>query len=159
MGFYKETIIGQVLSQVRKTENNEFYLNKIDDLLESIEDMEYIGVETKPWNKYGVIVTDKKVSPENKHPDWVFVETDDVTECSWLIERLYEIYKPTPQNAHRLLTTIGYLLNIYNTKYSDISEILRIVTVTSTVFLHPDHLGLDRFKIRSINLPQFGSEF
>ena len=159
MEFYKDTIMGQVLSQVQSDKNNEQYFEQIDALLEDIANMEYLETNTPRWHQKGVVITDRELSNREKESEWVYVETADVTEYSWLIERLLEIYNPSVTDTYRLLTTIGFLLNVYGERHDDLSDIFRIVTVTSTVFLHPDHLGLDKFKVQSISLPPFGREF
>ncbi len=159
MEFYKETIMGQVLSQVQSNKKNEVYFEQIDALLEDIAEMEYLDTDTPVWHQHGVIVTDEHIDKKKADVEWVYVETADVKESSWLIGRLVNIYKPSKTDSYRLLTTIGYLLNIYGQKYDNLSDIFRMVTMTSTVFLHPDHLGLDRFKVHTIDLPPFGAEF
>ena len=159
MEFYKDTIMGQVLSQVQSDKNNEHYFDQIDALLEDIANMEYLETNTPRWHQKGVVVTNRELSNREKESEWVYVETADVTEYSWLIERLLEIYNPSVTDTYRLLTTIGFLLNVYGERHDDLSDIFRIVTVTSTVFLHPDHLGLDKFKVQAISLPPFGREF
>lgn len=156
MDFYKETIMGQVLTQVQADEKNKIYLDKIEDLLFDIDNLAYIDTNTKPWNKHGLTITENKV---NSISGWIYVETADVIEYSWLVKQLIQIYKPNTKNIYRLLTTIGFLLNVYGEKYNDLSVILRFVSITSTVFLHPDHLGLDRFTVQPIKLPKFGTEF
>lgn len=159
MEFYKDTIMGQVLSQVQSDKNNKHYFEQIDALLEDIANMEYLETNTPRWHQKGVVITDRELSNREKESEWVYVETADVTEYSWLIERLLEIYNPSVTDTYRLLTTIGFLLNVYGERHDDLSDIFRIVTVTSTVFLHPDHLGLDKFKVQAISLPPFGREF
>jgi len=159
MEFQKETIMGQVLTQVQADESNEEYFAQIDDLLEDIADVDYIDIDSPRWHKHGVIVTNRTLSPNEKDPDWIYVQTEHVEEYSWLIFQLEDIYQPDSIDANRLYTTIGYLLNTYTNRTDSLSEILRLTTVTSTVFLHPDHVGLDRFKVHPIDLPPFGTEF
>lgn len=159
MEFYKETIMGQVLSQVQSNKKNTVYFDQIDILLEDISNMEYLDTNTPRWHKQGLIVTRRHIDKKTADPEWVYVETEDISEYSWLIEKLVAIYNPQITDSYRLLSTIGYMLNIYGERYENLSDILRMVTVTSTVYLHPDHLGLDRFKVHTIDLPPFGSEF
>ena len=159
MEFYKETIMGQVLTQVQADKKNNEYFDKIDDLLYDIENLTYLDTLSKPWQKNGLIITDIDITYIENKPQWVYVETADVSEYSWLIEQLIKIYKPKINDIYRLLTTIGFLLNIYGEKYENLSDILRLTSITSTVFLHPDHLGLDKFKVYPVKLPPFGKEF
>lgn len=159
MEFYKETIMGQVLTQVQSNINNDIYFNKIDDLLEEIDTYGYLDAITKPWQRNGLFITDKDITTFDNDPEWIYVETADVIEYSWLVEKLVQVYKPQIVDIYRLLTTIGYLLNVYGEKNDDLSDILRFTSITSTVFLHPDHIGRDRFKIYPMTLPPFGKEF
>jgi|SaaInlStandDraft_4_1057021.scaffolds.fasta_scaffold66563_2 hypothetical protein len=156
--FYKNTIMGQVLKQVHDDKNNGFYFEQIDELIEDIIDREYLDADQTVWNKSGVIVTDESIHGE-QYVEWTCVKTDDVFEFSWLIEQLVEIYQPKITESYRLLSTIGYLLNIYSERYEDLTEILKVTTITSTVFLHPDHVGQDKFRVHPITLPPFSSEF
>lgn len=159
MEFYKETIMGQVLTQVHDEKNNDPYFDKIDDLLHEIENYEYLETNTKKWQKNGLCITDSDISKITKEQNWIYVETADVAEYSWLVEKLIKIYKPHILDIYRLVSTIGFLLNLYGDKHENLSDILRLTAVTSTVFLHPDHMGLDKFKIHPNNLPPFGKEF
>ena len=161
MNFQKETIMGQVLHQVNSDENNESYMDLIEDLLEDIEEKVYMNASNSVWNKNGLIITDRDLGKNFSMQDtpWVFVETPHVPEFSWLVEQLDDIYKPEGSKKYRLYTTIGFLLNIYDEKYSDLSDVLKMVAIVSTVYLHPDHIGYDRFIIHPINLPIFGEEF
>lgn len=159
MHFYKDTIMGQVLTQVQDDKTNEIYFEQIDDLLEDISNGVYSDVVTPAWNKNGVVVTDREINPENEDPEWIYVETEYVSEYSWFIEQLVEIYNPKKTDMYRFLTTIGYLLTVYSEKYNDIGGVFKITAITSTVFLHPDHLGQDKFIVHPINLPPFGDEF
>lgn len=159
MEFYKETIMGQVLTQVQADKNNTQYFEQIEDLLEDISDMEYLDSDVVRWHKHGVIVTSREITKSEADPEWVYVETDDVSECSWLLEELNDIYDPNVADVNRLFTTVGYLLNVYTEKFDHINDILRMTAVTSTVFLHPDHVGKDKFRIHPIELPPFGSDF
>jgi hypothetical protein len=161
MYFQKETIMGQVLHQVNSDENNENYIDLIEDLLEDIEEKVYMHEENHVWNKNGLLITDRDLSEDNTMEDttWVFVETPHVNEFSWLVKQLDEIYLPKGPAQYRLYTTIGFLMNIYDEKYTDLSDVLKMVTIISTVYLHPDHIGYDRFIIHPITLPIFGKEF
>ena len=158
MEFYKETIIGQVLNQVQTDKSNRLYFKKIDALMDDILDLEYMDVKNTLWQKQGLYITDKKII-KKPNSDWIYVESPDAYEYSWLVENLVEIYQPKSTEIHRLLTTIGYLLNVYGMRSDSLTEVLRITTITSTVFLHKDHIGQDRFKIHPISLPPFGRDF
>lgn len=159
MEFYKETIMGQVLTQVHNNKKNDEYFNKIDNLLSDIENFEYLETNTKNWQQNGLCITNSDISKIKKEQNWLYVETADSAEYSWLVKQLVKIYQPNVKDIYRLLTTIGFLLNLYGSKHDDLSDILRLTSITSTVFLHPDHLGLDKFKIHPNNLPPFGKEF
>ena len=158
---HKNTIIGQVLAQVRDDKKNKKYFEQIDDLLEDIQNEIYLDInEIQAWNKNGLSISYKKhMLKEEKDPEWVYVYTDYVEEYSWFVEELVDIYNPKKMDMYRLLTTIGYLLNIYSKKYRDLRILFKLITITSTIFLHPDHLGLDRFRVYPLTLPAFGQEF
>lgn len=160
MYFHKETIMGQVLFQVNEDKNNQFYISQIDELVEDINSRLYDEVDIQPWSKNGLIITNRNIDDDvDKHKSWIFFETEYVTEYSWLIHELNDIYKPKIENTFRLNTTLGYMLKIYDEKYNDISDVMRMVAIVSIVFLHPDHIGHDRFVVHPINLPQFGDDF
>lgn len=159
MEFYKETIMGQVLTQVQADKSNDVYFDQIDDLLDDISNLEYMETDNSLWTKKGLIITDKEINEEDKDDEWSYVITGDAYEYSWLVYQLMDIYQPNTAQSYRLLTTLGYLLNIYTERFDSITEILRITTITSTVFLHPDHLGQDKFKVYPIELPPFGKDF
>lgn len=150
--------MGQVLSQVQTDKKNLNIFDELDYLLEDIYDEVYINSKKQNWNINGLLITDN-VDIIEEDPEWVYVLTDEVSAYSWLVEELVAIYNPKKIDLYRLLTTIGYLLNIYSSKYDDINKLFKIVTITSTVFLHPDHLGEDRFVVHPISLPTFGKEF
>lgn len=158
---HKNTIMGQVLAQVRDDKKNKKYFEQIDDLLEDIQNEIYLDInEIQAWNKNGLSISNKKnMLKEEKDPEWVYVYTDYVEEYSWFVEELVDIYNPKKMDMYRLLTTIGYLLNIYSKKYRDLRILFKLITITSTIFLHPDHLGLDRFRVYPLTLPKFGQEF
>lgn len=158
---HKNTIMGQVLAQVQDDKKNKKYFEQIDDLLEDIQNEIYLDInEIQAWNKNGLSISDKKnMLKEEKDPEWVYVYTDYVEEYSWFIEELVDIYNPKKMDMYRLLTTLGYLLNIYSKKYRDLRILFKLITITSTIFLHPDHLGLDRFRVYPLTLPTFGQEF
>ena len=153
--------MGQVLAQVRDDKKNKKYFEQIDDLLEDIQNEIYLDInEIQAWNKNGLSISNKKnMLKEEKDPEWVYVYTDYVEEYSWFIEELVDIYNPKKMDMYRLLTTLGYLLNIYSKKYRDLRILFKLITITSTIFLHPDHLGLDRFRVYPLTLPKFGQEF
>lgn len=161
MIMHKNTIMGQVLAQVRDDKKNKKYFEQIDDLLEDIQNEIYLDInEIQAWNKNGLSISNKKnMLKEEKDPEWVYVYTDYVEEYSWFVEELVDIYNPKKMDMYRLLTTIGYLLNIYSKKYRDLRILFKLITITSTIFLHPDHLGLDRFRVYPLTLPKFGQEF
>lgn len=159
MEFHKETIMGQVLYQVNEDENNQIFIDQVDELLEDIEEKLYLEEETTDWNKNGLLITDRELDERFEDASWIFFETPHVSEYSWLIKQLNIIYNPDLADTYRLNTTLGYLLKIYDEKYDDLSNVMRMVSIVSTVFLHPDHMGYDRFVIHPINLPNFGEEF
>ena len=161
MIMHKNTIMGQVLAQVRDDKKNKKYFEQIDDLLEDIQNEIYLDInEIQAWNKNGLSISNKKnMLKEEKDPEWVYVYTDYVEEYSWFVEELVDIYNPKKMDMYRLLTTIGYLLNVYSKKYRDLRILFKLITITSTIFLHPDHLGLDRFRVYPLTLPAFGQEF
>ena len=161
MIMHKNTIMGQVLAQVRDDKKNKKYFEQIDDLLEDIQNEIYLDInEIQAWNKNGLSISNKKnMLKEEKDPEWVYVYTDYVEEYSWFVEELVDIYNPKKMDMYRLLTTLGYLLNIYSKKYRDLRILFKLITITSTIFLHPDHLGLDRFRVYPLTLPKFGQEF
>ena len=160
MNFYKDTIIGQALIQVQSNNANEKYLEDIDVLVEDINELAYMNTDTKPWNKDGVIVTDKILTEKEKDPSKIYVETADVTECSWMIERLVEIYRPPKEKDYnRLVIAIGYLLGVYYERGKLLSDILKLTAVTSTIYLHPDHIEKDVFTVYPNKFPPFGDEF
>lgn len=161
MIMHKNTIMGQVLAQVRDDKKNKKYFEQIDDLLEDIQNEIYLDInEIQAWNKNGLSISNKKnMLKEEKDPEWVYVYTDYVEEYSWFVEELVDIYNPKKMDMYRLLTTIGYLLNVYSKKYRDLRILFKLITITSTIFLHPDHLGLDRFRVYPLTLPKFGQEF
>ena len=153
--------MGQVLAQVRDDKKNKKYFEQIDDLLEDIQNEIYLDInEIQAWNKNGLSISNKKnMLKEEKDHEWVYVYTDYVEEYSWFVEELVDIYNPKKMDMYRLLTTIGYLLNVYSKKYRDLRILFKLITITSTIFLHPDHLGLDRFRVYPLTLPAFGQEF
>ena len=159
MEFHKETIMGQVLYQVNEDENNQIFIDQVDELLEDIEEKLYLEEETTDWNKNGLLITDRELDERFEDASWIFFETPHVSEYSWLIKQLNIIYNPDLADTYRLNATLGYLLKIYDEKYDDLSNVMRMVSIVSTVFLHPDHMGYDRFVIHPINLPNFGEEF
>lgn len=161
MYFHKETIMGQVLHQVNTDEKNQFYIEQIEDLIEDINEKVYMDEEEiKVWNKNGLLITDRDLGDGNLfESSWIFFETPHTFEYSWLVQELEKIYQPTEQNSYRLFTTLGFLLKIYDEKYDDLSDVLRMVAIVSIVFLHPDHIGYDKFIVHPIKLPNFGSEF
>ncbi len=160
MYFYKETILGQVLSQVQKEKKNFRYIKLLDDLISDIEANVYLDYNNTIWNRSGLVITDDATMLSSSFADFMVVETIYTYECTWLIEQLIDIYNPNKNDLNRLITTIGYLLNSYTKQFDDdITEILRISTISSMVFLHPDHLGLDKFRVHPIILPKFGKEF
>ena len=161
MIMHKNTIMGQVLAQVRDDKKNKKYFEQINDLLEDIQNEIYLDInEIQAWNKNGLSISNKKnMLKEEKDPEWVYVYTDYVEEYSWFVEELVDIYNPKKMDMYRLLTTIGYLLNVYSKKYRDLRILFKLITITSTIFLHPDHLGLDRFRVYPLTLPTFGQEF
>lgn len=160
MEFYNDTILGQVIKQVHDNKHNDLYFEQIDDLIEEIVDQEFLNYDVQPWQKQNLFIAN--LIPERikeRSNEWLSVETEYVNEYSWLVERLVEIYCPDVVTIKRLLITVGYLLNAYGEKFDDITEILRVVTSSSIIFLHPDHLGKDRFKVQPIKLPKFGPDF
>lgn len=161
MNFYKETIIGQVLHQVNKDEKNKFYIEQLEELMEDIDRQVYLDELNIPaWNKSGLVITDLSLNGlTTKNISWIFFETEYVLEFSWLVQELNKIYQPKIDELYRLNTTIGFLLKIYDEKYDDLTEIMKMVAIVSSIFLHPDHIGNDRFMVHNINLPKFGSEF
>ena len=159
MNFYKDTIIGQALVQVQSNNLNDKYLTEIDVLIEDIDDLEYMNTNIQSWNKAGVVVTDKILTEKEKDPSKIYVETADVTECSWLIERLVAIYQPKEKDYNRLVTAIGYLLGVYYARGKLLNDILKLTAVTSTIYLHPDHIEKDAFTVYPNKFPPFGDEF
>jgi Mg2+ and Co2+ transporter CorA len=160
MQFQKETIMGQVLFQVNEDETNQYYIEQIEDLLEDIEEKVYMDEEVSAWNRNGLVITDRELMDQD-HLDtaWIFIETPEVSAYSWLVKQLNQIYNPETSNSYRLNTTIGYMLKIYDEKYDDLSDVMKMVTIVSTVYLHPDHMGYDRFTVHPISLPPFGDDF
>jgi len=161
MEFYKETIMGQVLHQVNEDESNRFYIDQIDDLVDDINHEEYNNEKLSVWNKNGLLITDLDVGGDSSYDEtaWILFETECVDEYSWLVHQLNSIYNPSQNDKYRLNTTIGFLFEIYSEKYDDLIDIFKMVTIVSAVFLHPDHMGYDKFIIHPINLPEFGDEF
>jgi hypothetical protein len=156
-----DTIIGQVLCEVRSNTDNEKYFELLDSLIECVMDSNYFDVTDTIWQKDGLFITNEGINDITKklRGNWLCVETEYVFEYSWLVEQLVDIYQPDEKEYQRLLNTLGYLLNTYSKKFDDLGEIFRMTIVTSIVFLHPDHLGWDKFKVAPIVLPPFGTEF
>ena len=161
MQFHKETIMGQVLYQVNEDENNQYYIEQIDELLEDIEEGIHLEEDNiEPWNKNGLVITNRELNEDEvSGTAWIFMETPHVSEYSWLVRELNKIYNPSVEESYRLNTTLGYMMKIYDEKYDDLTDAMRLIAIVSTVFLHPDHMGYDRFVIHPIKLPNFGAEF
>lgn len=155
---YKNTITGQVLEQVGKARKNSKYLDKIDDLLDDIYYDIYRDANMVAWDKFGLVILDN-MDNIVKNPEYIYFVTDYVSEYSWLINSLVVIYSPKIVDLNRLMVTLGYLITIYSKRYKKISMVFKIVAILSTVFLHPDHLGEDRFLVQPASLPDFGKEF
>ena len=58
MIFEKDTIMGQVLSEVNDDVFNKDIIDDIEFLMLSINDSEYIDYEGAIWNKNGLFITD-----------------------------------------------------------------------------------------------------
>jgi len=161
MTFEKDTIMGQVLHQVNVDTYNKPIIDDIKDLMDMITDNEF-KTPSKTWNKNGLVITDRDLSTINLSAEdktWAYVETAYVSEYSWLVFELERIYQPSLKASNRLYSTIGYLFTVYEEKYDDLEIVLRMVTLVSTVWLHPDHIGQDKFMVHPVTLPNFGSEF
>jgi len=159
MNFYKDTIIGQALMQVQMDKTNLKYFEALDILIDDINDLAHIKTDTKPWDSGGVIVTDKILNKKEKDPSKLYVETADVSECSWLIEQLVKLYKPSKKDYNRLVVVIGYLLVVYHKRGKLLDDILKLTAVTSTFYLHPDHVEKDVFTVYPNKFPPFGDDF
>ena len=68
---HKNTIMGQVLAQVRDDKKNKKYFEQIDDLLEDIQNEIYLDInEIQAWNKNGLSISYKKhMLKEEKDPE------------------------------------------------------------------------------------------
>lgn len=160
MNFYKDTILGQALMQVQIDKANLKYFESLDLLIEDINDLAYINnTDTKLWDGGGVVVTDKILNEKEKDPSKLYVETADVSECSWLIDRLVKMYQPQPKDYNRLVVVIGFLLDVYHKRKTRLDDILKLTAVTSTIYLHPDHIEKDVFTVYQNNFPPFGDDF
>ena len=160
--FRKDTIIGRALLEVNTNVNNKHIINKISKLILRISDLEYIDYEGPIWSKNGLTITDiglSKTVKKIEHKNWSFVETTYKNEFSWLVFELKKIYNPDENSSMRLYSTLGYLFEVYSEMYDNIDKLLIMVTIVSTIWLHPDHVGQDRFMVHPINLPNFGNEF
>jgi hypothetical protein len=153
--FEKNTIMGQVLFQVKQDKNNIKVMDEIEDLIDRINEEEYLENDMLVDTDI-IIITDTTL---NKESDCLVIETEFAYEISWLIFELVDIYKPRKKTEYRLYNTLYYLIGIYIEKYNDIEIILKMITIISTVWLHPDHLGEDKFIVHPITLPNFGKEF
>jgi len=151
----KDTIMGQVLHQVNEDKKNANIIEKIHNLINSIEEEEY-EFNDQLWTSSDLIVTDKKNISSN---DELIIITEYAYEFSWLVYKLNAIYCPNRVTSNRLFTTIGFLFDIYMDKYEDIMIVLKMVILVSLVWLHPDHIGQDKFLVHPIDLPNFGKEF
>ena len=65
MTFNKNTIMGQVLSQVHENIDNEEYFDQIDVLLDEIHDQEYFNIGVTVWQTYGLVITDNEREKNN----------------------------------------------------------------------------------------------
>lgn len=161
--FPKNSIIAKVLKDVESDVANKKTLELLDDLLDDIEENEYDSFNGQLWHKNGLYISELNGSINNDasiSANWYFIETEFAYELSWLIEELIYIFKPKSiVGSKRLLTTLGFLFNLYSKKYESIDDILRAIAVVSVVWLHPDHIVNDRFYIQPIKLPDFGNEF
>lgn len=161
--FSKDTIMGQILFQVKTDKENKQYVDAITSLLVKIEDKEYLDNKTDTWSKNGLVITDRalsKVDMSSLDVNWTYVETPHISEYSWLVNELSAIFNPeTTKNKYRLFTTIGFLLNLYTDRYNNLDDIFSMTARISTIWLHPDHIQHDRFAIHPANLPNFGNDF
>ena len=162
MTFETDTIMGKVLQEVKENKNNKKYLEQIDLLIQDIEEYEFEEYDGPLWNRNGLKIT----HPQEKNVDvimmdkkWIYIKSIYAYELSWLVYELDYIYRPFPNDEYRLFTTIGYLLEIYLDKYKDLEIALKMTTIISTIFLHKDHIGFDKFRVYPVDLPNFGSEF
>jgi len=151
----KDTIMGQVLHQVNEDKNNRTIIEKIHDIINLIEEEEY-DFNDKLWSSLDLIVTDKEIVKPN---NILIITTEYAYEFSWLVYKLNSIYSPSTITSNRLFATIGFLFDIYIDKYDDIMIVLKMVALVSLVWLHPDHIGQDKFLVHPIDLPNFGKEF
>lgn len=160
MEFYKDTIIGQVIHDVQRNEHNELYFTQIDELVEDIIERYYNCASSIPWQSTDLYITDFiQDDVKKRNAERYYLVTPYVEEFSWLVERLVEIYSPDRTEVKRLLSTIGYLLEVYSEQIDEVMEILRITASASIIYLHPDHLGKDKFKIKPLSLPPFGDDY
>lgn len=160
MQFEKDTIMGLVLNEVNTDDFNQPIIEDLKTIITDIDDGMYEDYTGPLWNKNGLYITDLETdNPLSDDKSWIFISSEYAFEYSWLVFELEEVYKPSSRDAKRLYTTIGYLIEVYEEKYNNLEEILKFVVLVSSVWLHPDHLGLDRFIVHPINLPDFGPDY
>ena len=160
--FPKDTIMGRVLNEVSTNEENRNCMEMVDDLLSDIRTNDYLDYNGPVWSKAGLTISTQNIEASDffvVDPRWIYIETEYTSEFSWLVYELEDIYQPDAKDSIRLYSTIGYLLEVYSSKYSDLDDILKMTAMISVVWLHPDHLKEDQFKVHPINLPDFGKEF
>ena len=163
--FFKDTIMSQVIRDVKSNEKNFEIIEKIEMMIEDINDGVFLDYEyTEPWNKKGMTVIESNrnyyVDMEEEGLKWSFFETIYAEDITWLLETLNNIYKPfNDKDEYRLFSTIGFMLSIYLEKMDDIQDVLRIVTYLSIIWLHESHIKDDQFMVEPIRLPEFGKEF
>ena len=160
--FPKDTIMGRVLNEVSTNEDNRNCMEMVDDLLSDIRTNDYLDYNGPVWSKAGLTISTQNIEASDffvVDPRWIYIETEYVSEFSWLVYELEDIYQPTAKEAIRLYSTVGYLLEVYSSKYSNLDDILKMTALISVVWLHPDHIKEDQFKVHPINLPDFGKEF
>lgn len=161
--FSKDTIMGQILFQVKTDKHNKEYVTAINELISRIENKDYLDIHISPWTTNGLIITDRALSQDDiasLDKEWVYVETPHTSEYTWLVNELNNIYKPeTRKNKFRLFTTIGFLFNLYTDKYDNLDSIFTMTSSISTIWLHPDHIQCDRFAVHPTKLPNFGNDY
>jgi hypothetical protein len=157
-GYAPNTIMSKVLKDVYENPKNRMYIERIDDLIDAIEDYEYEEYEGYLENEIIAVID---YEDARSHNSKIILRTNYPREISWIIEELYEIYEIDDGkiDEYRFYDTIAYLVEIYEIKTDNVEEILKFIASVSVILLHPDHIIKDKFKVHPIKLPPFGKEF
>jgi len=153
--FVKNSVLELVVKQVMSDNKNNAKVLALKLLIEQIKEGDF-NPTLDFWEDYDLIITDD----ENKRfLDKQVIITKFPSELSWLLGELYMIMKPDKNSIDRFLNTFEYMVDTYTVKYKEIKRVMQMTAITMIVFLHPDHISEDKFKITPIKLPNFGAKF